>query len=95
MLTVIAHAWHGFNSLLALGIFFAYLAIDALYAKYTLSVTRHQASLAAMLSVIIYLLLAFGVVSYIQNFLYLVPLGAGAWIGTYLVVWQERKQANV
>ncbi len=34
-------------------------------------------------------LLAFGVVNYVGNFLYVVPLALGSWIGTYLVVRRE------
>jgi hypothetical protein len=41
---------------------------------------------AASVSAVIYSLLAFGVITYSQNPLYIIPLGIGAFVGTYLTV---------
>lgn len=67
-------------------VFFTYVVIDMLYAWYILCVGKRQAITASVLTSIIYSLLAFGVVSYSQNILYLIPLASGAFIGTYLTV---------
>lgn len=82
----------GFDWLLAAGVFIAYFVVDALYAYYTLSVTKHQAARAATAGAAMYFLLAVGVISYMQNYLYLIPLVLGSWFGTYAVVkWEGKK----
>lgn len=72
-------------------IFAAYFTVDLLYAWYVISVTRRDALTAATLTAIIYSLLAFGVVTYSKNVLYLIPLGSGAFCGTYLMVWWRKE----
>ena len=70
-------------------IFLVYVVIDALYAMYIMSVEGRRAFAAALISSILYSLLAYGVVSYSQNILYLLPLASGAFVGTYLtVLWK-------
>lgn len=67
-------------------IFGTYVIIDVLYAWYVLCVGARRAATAACLTAVIYSLLAYGVVSYSKNILYLAPLASGAFVGTYLVV---------
>jgi hypothetical protein len=67
-------------------IFVVYVVIDMLYALYILCVGRHQALAAATISAVLYSLLAFGVVSYSKNILYLIPLASGAFLGTFITV---------
>jgi len=50
-----------FSYTTALTIFFTYVAIDMLYAWYIMSVNKKRAFTAAILTAIIYSLLAFGV----------------------------------
>ncbi len=88
----IAFAWTHFNWPLGLIIFFAYVVVDALYAKYTLHVTRYDAFSAATIGALMHFILAFGVLNYVRNFLYVIPLAAGSWIGTYLIVKREGKK---
>lgn len=90
ILPALSSAWSNFDSLLALGIFFAYLVVDAMYAKYTLHVTHYKEYSAATIGALMHFILAFGVLSYVNNFLYVLPLAAGSWIGTFLVVRRER-----
>lgn len=73
-----------FNVWIAIGLFSAYLVVDSLYAIYTISVVERKAFLSANISFTMHLLLAVGVVSYTDNFLYILPLASGSWIGTYL-----------
>lgn len=75
----------------ALTVFAVYFVIDILYAKYILAVGRNQALAAAGLSALIYSLISFGVLSYSENHLYVIPLAFGAASGTYWTVKREKK----
>ena len=78
--------WGNFDLLTAGLIFFLYIIIDGLYAYYTFAVTDRKPAQAASAAALLYLLLAVGVLNYVQNYLYIIPLAAGSWAGTYLVV---------
>jgi hypothetical protein len=41
---------------------------------------------------IMHFILALGVLSYVQNYLYIIPLALGSWVGTFLVVNREQKK---
>lgn len=71
-------------------IFAAYLVIDALYAYYTYAVVKKNPFAAASTGSVMHFLLAFGVISYVDNFLYVIPLALGSWVGTYLMVRHEK-----
>jgi hypothetical protein len=75
-----------FSLYTAILIFFTYVVIDMLYAYYIILVDCRKPLKAAFVSSIIYSLLAFGVVSYSKNILYLIPLASGAFLGTFLTV---------
>jgi hypothetical protein len=64
----------------------ATLVTDACWALYMLYVTKKSPVLATSYGVIIHILTAFTVISYTSNFLYLIPLVIGSFIGTCLVV---------
>ncbi len=82
-----------FSWLIALGVFAAYFWIDVLYASYTISVVERQAGRAAFVSMGMYLLLALGVLTYVSNAIYLLPLALGAWSGTYVGVRFHRDRS--
>ena len=84
--------WGIFQWETALLVFVAYVVIDMLYAKYTLSVAELHPSRAATNGALMYFLLAIGVLNYSHNPLYLVPLVLGSWIGTYVAVEIERRK---
>jgi hypothetical protein len=63
-----------------------YVFIDVLYALYIIYVEKREPIKAALSTSLIYCLLAYGVISYSSNPLYLIPLASGAFLGTYLVV---------
>lgn len=75
-----------FSWVTAAFIFLTYVAIDMLYAAYIICVGERRAFEAAILTAIIYSLLAFGVVSYSKNIMYLIPLSSGAFLGTFIMV---------
>ena len=84
-----------FSFTTAIILFVTYVLIDMLYAAYILYVSRLQAVKAGLCSMVIYSLLAFGVISYSSNVLYLIPLSLGAFLGTYLTVcYEARKKAK-
>jgi|ETNmetMinimDraft_15_1059895.scaffolds.fasta_scaffold71220_2 hypothetical protein len=84
--------FNNFSVGLALFIFIAYFIIDALFAYYTLSITGYHAITAATSGFLIYFLLAFGVINYVENYLYVFPLAFGSWFGTYFMVKKEKRQ---
>ena len=86
----IAAAWASFDWRIGVLIFFVYIVIDALYAYYTLEVTKRNPYAAATAGAFMYFLLAIGVLNYVHNFLYLVPLALGSWVGTFGMVQRER-----
>ncbi|OGZ07354.1 MAG: hypothetical protein A3C93_02850 [Candidatus Lloydbacteria bacterium RIFCSPHIGHO2_02_FULL_54_17] len=90
MLETIALKWATFDPVIALGIFIAYALIDALYAKWTHEITRLDEWRSATTGGIMHVLIAFGVLNYTGNFLYVIPLVAGSWLGTFFYVRHER-----
>jgi len=79
-----------FSPTTAAVLFVTYVIVDVLYALYIVCVERRQATRAAAISAILYSLLAFGVVTYSKNTLYLAPIAAGAFVGTFLTVKYQR-----
>ncbi len=86
----IAFSFEGFDMKIATLIFVAYIIIDALFVSYTYLVVKKDPAMAATVGAGMYFLMAFGVINYVNNFLYVIPLVAGSWLGTYLVVRYER-----
>jgi len=91
-LTSFSEAIASFNILIAAGVLVAYLIVDGMYAHYTLAITEHKAMSAANTGALMHFLLAVGVLSYVQNYLYIIPIAIGSWIGTYLIVIRKHKQ---
>jgi heme A synthase len=84
--------WRAFHLGTALFLFFLYIVIDMLYARYTLEVTALRPVRAANVATFIYLFLAVGVLNYTANPLYVGPMVLGSWVGTYVTVeWERRK----
>lgn len=84
--------WNAFDLKLAVVIFVAYLVVDVLYAQYTLNVVGLKPYSAATMGSLMYLIIAFGVLNYINNYLYILPLICGSWIGTFIVVERARRK---
>ncbi len=75
-----------FDPTTAVIVFIAYLLIDGMYAYYTIAVTKKKPFTAASVGSIMHFLIAFGVLNYVQNYLYVIPLALGSFIGTYVTV---------
>ena len=76
-----------FSMITALCVFLAFFATDWLFTEYTLCIVELKKLKAANVGALIYLLGAFGVVSYVSDPWYVVPMAMGGWLGTYLSVW--------
>lgn len=74
------------SPLIFIAVLAATLVTDACWALYMIYVTKKAPALAASYGVLIHILTAFTVISYTNNYLYLIPLAIGSFIGTYLVV---------
>lgn len=84
--------WQNFDIKIAAIVFVAYLVVDAMYAYYTITVIKKKPVTSATIGALMHFLIAFGVLNYVQNYLYVIPLALGSWVGTYLVVRRELKQ---
>ncbi len=73
-------------------VFASYILVDGLYAKYTLEVVSLKPYQSATIGSLMHFLLAFGVINYTENWLYIFPVVAGSWIGTYLMVRFEKSK---
>jgi len=84
-----------FNWVTATTIFVGYCALDWLYTIYIFAIAERRKLLAANIGAGIYTLSAYGVVHYVADWRYVVPMIAGGWLGTYLSVWhQQWKEAK-
>lgn len=84
-----------FSWITAILIFMTYVVIDILYAYYIMCVEERRPFMAASTTSLIYSLLAYGVVSYSQNILYLVPLASGAFCGTFVMVAYKKRKEKI
>lgn len=88
----IATHWQSFEFKVAGVIFIAYFLIDAMYAYYTLAVVDKKPLVAASVGATMHSLIAFGVLNYVQNYLYIIPIVFGSWFGTFYVVKRDSKK---
>jgi len=73
-----------FNALTAAGVVLATAATDAVYVMFTSSVVARRRVAAANWSSIWYLLSSFAVISYTENWVYVVFAAIGSWLGAFL-----------
>lgn len=69
-----------------LAVFVATLCIDALYALYTMRLSEKKALQSALFGSLIHILTAFTVISYTENYIYIISLVLGSFVGTYITV---------
>lgn len=62
------------------------VAIDGVYCFYLRKVHEDKPFAAATSGALIHFLLAYGVISYVKNYWYVVPIALGSWVGTYLTL---------
>jgi uncharacterized membrane protein YhaH (DUF805 family) len=71
------------DPLTALGVLAATAATDAVYVMFTSAIAARRRLPAATWSSIWYLLSSFAVISYTQNWIYVVFAAIGSWVGAY------------
>ena len=71
------------HPLTAVAVILATAATDAVYVMFTSSVIARKRVSAATWSSIWYLLSSFAVISYTENWVYVVFAAVGSWIGAY------------
>ena len=76
----------GIDPLLALGVIAATAATDAVYVMFTSAVVARRRVPAATWSSIWYVLSSFAVISYTNNWIYVVFAAVGSWIGAYVTM---------
>ena len=82
------------NILTWIGLFAMYFIFDMLYVKYVLSVSKLNAMQAANISVLMYLITSIGIITFVNNFLNIIPIIIGSWGGTYLILKYEGKKRD-
>lgn len=85
---------NNFNILIFLGLFFAYLIFDVLYVKYILYVSKLHAFKVANISAMMYIITTVSTLIYVNNFIYIFSIIAGAWLGSFVSIKIEIKQKN-
>lgn len=84
-----------FSPLIGLGLFCSYALLDSVYAVYTLAIVKKRKAMAANMGSAVYLLTAFGIINYVDNWLYIIPMLMGGWIGTYLTLYHVEKRERL
>jgi hypothetical protein len=79
------------NPLIALGVLASTAATDAAYVFFNAAVSSRRRVWAANWSAIWYMLSAFAVISYTENWLYVAFAALGSWLGAFAsVTWLHR-----
>ena len=79
------------NPLIAIGVVASTAATDAAYVFFNAAVSSRRRVWAANWSAIWYMLLAFAVISYTDNAVYVVFAALGSWLGAFTsVTWLHR-----
>ncbi len=65
-------------------LFVVYVAVDFLDGYCTKKLVQGRPFLSANSGTAVVFLLAFGVISYIENPWYILPIALGSWVGTFL-----------
>ncbi|GLH81110.1 hypothetical protein SSBR45G_60190 [Bradyrhizobium sp. SSBR45G] len=73
----------GINPVTAVGVVLATAATDAVYVMFTTAVVAKRRLSAATWSSIWYMLSSFAVISYTENWVYVVFAAIGSWVGAY------------
>jgi hypothetical protein len=71
------------DPLTAIGVLFATAATDAVYVMFSSAIAARKRLPAATWSSVWYLLSSFAVISYTQNWVYVVFAAIGSWVGAY------------
>ena len=82
------------DPLTAGGVVLATAATDAVYVQFTSAVVARRRVPAASWSAVWYLLSSYAVISYTENWVYVLFAAAGSWLGAYLSLTFLRRPAS-
>ena len=91
-LMTLSEAIENFNIFYALGFFLLYCFVEVLDSSLTLSITKHQSLKSANTTFILYIIWGIEIWAFVVNYLYIIPIALGAWLGTYLLLEYEKKK---
>lgn len=76
------------------GLLFAvlYFFVEYLDSSLTFSLTQHKSVKSAIMTFVLYLVLAIEIGAIVTNYLYVLPIALGAAAGSYMVVEHEKKK---
>ena len=84
--TVVLEHLRSIDPRVALGVVMATALTDAVYVMFTASVAARRRLPAATWSSAWYLLSSFAIISYTNNWVYVIFAAAGSWIGAYVTI---------
>jgi hypothetical protein len=80
------------DPLTAAGVLVATAATDAVYVMFTAAVSARRRVPAATWSSVWYLLSSFAVISYTENWIYVVFAGVGSWVGAFISLTVQNRR---
>lgn len=87
----LSEAVDAFNWFVAVGLFLLYGIVEWLNSSLPLLITRHQSSRSANTTLALYFIWGIEIIAFVNNYLYIIPIALGAWVGVYLLVEREKK----
>jgi uncharacterized membrane protein YfcA len=73
-------------------LFVVYLIFDILSTLYLRAVSELKAGKASTLSTILFLMSIYGTIEYINNFVYIIPIAIGGFLGSYITIrWLKQE----
>lgn len=81
-----------FDWSVAVFLFFSYMAIDALYALWMLSVTQKRPLRAGLVAAATMCLIVLTTISFTKSAVYAIPVALGSGIGTSIMTWHAGRK---
>ena len=82
------------NLWIALTLFTATFILDWIEANYVIAVTHRHPLMAGLCRMGVLFIMAFGVINYVENPLYVAPICIGSFCGTYFTIWRKKEQSK-
>ena len=79
-----------FNFGIAAALFCIYFILDAINSYFTIKVVQMAPIHAASAGCTMHFFIALGVLCYVNNFLYLIPMMMGSWLGIFVLLSYRR-----
>jgi len=79
---------------IAAGLFGIYFLLDAINSYFTIKVVQMAPGPAATAGCTMHFFIALGVLSYVNNFWYLIPMMMGSWMGIFTLLSYRRHKED-